>query len=126
MKKTKPFINYCDMAMYPVTLGFTSNETKFHKELNRIGVTQDVEFLDEDSISTAHFLTSKFSHNIIVVIGREGEFKELATELLVHEAVHVWQYIKEVIGEDKAGDEIDAYNTQYITRFLLDEYKKGH
>lgn len=126
MKKTKPFINYCNMAMYPVSLGFTSNEAKFYKELKRIGVTQDVEFLEEDSISTAHFLTSKFSHNIIVVIDRDEGFEELATEFLVHEAVHVWQYIKEVIEEDKAGNEIDAYNTQYITRFLLDEYKKGH
>lgn len=50
--------------------------------------------------------------------------------VLVHEAVHVWQYVVKAtsIGEDsreKWGTEAEAYAIQNISYFLMSEYAKG-
>jgi hypothetical protein len=44
--------------------------------------------------------------------------------LLVHESVHVWQHACTVIGERKAGEEIEAYSIQSIAQTLIDDYNK--
>lgn len=125
MKETKPFIPYCDLSVYPVSIGFTSDPTKFYKELERRGLPH-VDFIDNDAISTTHAIMGEFCHVVIIVLDKTcKEFKDLYTGLMVHEAVHAWQYIKEAIGEDKAGDEIEAYTVQHITEFLIDELSKG-
>jgi hypothetical protein len=43
---------------------------------------------------------------------------------IVHEAVHVWQFICRVIGEDDPGIETEAYSIQHITEMLIDAYCK--
>lgn len=42
--------------------------------------------------------------------------------LLVHEAVHIMQEIKEIMREDKIGHEMEAYAVQGIASFLWDSY----
>lgn len=44
--------------------------------------------------------------------------------LLIHEAVHVWQSIRDNIGEDKPSSEFEAYSIQSIAEKLLKEYRK--
>lgn len=44
--------------------------------------------------------------------------------LLVHEAVHVWQAYARDIGEEKPGDEQEAYAIQAVSQELLDEYAR--
>lgn len=41
---------------------------------------------------------------------------------LVHESVHVWQYIRQVIGEDEPGIEMEAYGIENIARGLVSAY----
>ena len=45
--------------------------------------------------------------------------------LLVHEAVHAWQYILEDIGQhERPGKEIEAYAIQHLCLELLNAYQK--
>jgi hypothetical protein len=45
--------------------------------------------------------------------------------LLVHEAVHAWQYVREEIGQSgREGKEIEAYAIQHLTMSVLDAYRK--
>lgn len=43
--------------------------------------------------------------------------------LLVHEAVHVWQFIRERIGEDSPSSEFEAYSIQGIAQELMLAFK---
>lgn len=45
--------------------------------------------------------------------------------LLVHEAVHVWQFHCEWIGEEKPGNETEAYAIQKIATELIKAYSKS-
>lgn len=44
--------------------------------------------------------------------------------MLVHEAVHIWQYHAEKMGEAKPGDEQEAYAIQAMSQELMAEYAR--
>lgn len=44
--------------------------------------------------------------------------------LIVHEATHVWQYVRRDIGETEPSVEFEAYAMQSITTQLCDAYSK--
>ena len=44
--------------------------------------------------------------------------------MLVHEAVHVWQYYAECMGETKPADEQEAYAIQAVSQELMAEYAR--
>lgn len=48
----------------------------------------------------------------------------LAAELLIHEAVHVWQDLRTAIGEENPSSEFEAYGLQHITSELFLAYEK--
>lgn len=59
----------------------------------------------------------------IVAVRPTDSAAELRSHL-VHEAVHVWQFHCEAVGEDKAGAEAMAYGIQNIFTRLLTEYNR--
>lgn len=42
---------------------------------------------------------------------------------VIHESVHVWQYVCEAVGEDNPGAEHEAYTIAHIASTLLKEIK---
>lgn len=55
-----------------------------------------------------------------------GDMSERSTAevagLLAHEATHIWQSVREYLGEDEPSSEFEAYSVQSITQALLSEY----
>jgi hypothetical protein len=60
----------------------------------------------------------------IVCIEKKAERSDVLTHVyLTHEAVHVWQQIRELLGEFSS-IEFEAYSIQAITQNLIEAYHK--
>lgn len=103
------------------------SRSEYERETKRLGVEAASPFLIDGKPATTHFLHPKDDSTTAVAIVCLGDMCErdpitIAT-LLVHEAVHVWQYECELMGEDKPGSEIEAYAIQRISTNLLRAYR---
>jgi hypothetical protein len=117
-------ISYKDFFGLKVWVGITLTEKAYAKEMARLKIAAPRPFLNTGSSATTHYLDpdSASSKHICLICIKSNLTRFGAYGLLVHEAVHVMQRIKEIFNEDKIGMEMEAYATQGITSFLWNEY----
>ena len=78
------------------------------------------------SATTHHFESQEDQRVSILVCMRGFKDKEdvAVYGLLVHEAVHIWQECKRLLGEHKPSAEFEAYSIQGITQQLMWSFKE--
>lgn len=98
----------------------------FDAAVRELNVEDSPGFLPaEDALAGVHELEVGKSTRCFVVVGDVSGLKRLEViTLLVHEAVHVWQATKAVLGEDEPSVEFEAYAIQNISHRLIDEYDR--
>lgn len=77
--------------------------------------------------ATCNQITKDGDHFCVVALSEHAQKNNNAIEvagMLVHEAVHAWQYYAEKMGETRPGDEQEAYAIQAISQELLAEYAR--
>ena len=72
--------------------------------------------------TTSCFETASGQLYCIVCIRKNKKPKHEIYGLLVHEATHVWQRIKEWLGEHNPSNEFEAYAMQNISQNLMAAY----
>lgn len=97
-------------------------EDQFNSACKSMAVV--AEFNNGDHATTYHFENGKRRACIVVVRDWQSRSKNEVLALLVHEAVHVWQETKLLIGESAPGREIEAYALQNITQELFDLFDR--
>lgn len=76
--------------------------------------------------ATAHFLESEGKHYAVVCLKDDASRPvNLMLSLLVHEAVHIFQRIRLMMGEDHPSHEFEAYSIQRISQDLMLAYLKS-
>ena len=124
--KDKAFIRYFNVGPYPVWFGVTTSEIKFRKELKRLKIAENLQFVSPNKDAMVHCFEHKNELNMITTVRMNEKYKKSQViGLLVHEAVHVWQEIMIWIGEKHPGDEISAYSIQNIAQSMIEECMKG-
>ena len=109
----------------PLCVGLCLSEKKFRKEMKRLGVNDPPEFVISGKDATAHFFTKGDEQSVIVTLGEtKGRTKEEVYALLVHEAVHIWQSVRDSMGEKFPSMEFEAYSIQQISLELMAAYKE--
>lgn len=103
-------------------------EPQFRKALKHCGLPANASDFMKTSHAdaTCHYLNNQRGDLVCIVClgdftGRSGI--EIAG-LLVHEAVHIWQRYVERIGEDRPGDEQEAYAVQCIAQELMADFAR--
>lgn len=127
-KKTE----WCDRTLMRSPLYYTvcTSEERFHKELERMKLPRETwpGFLKTPQANaTAHYFSNSetCSEAAIVCLHPDTERDPLeVVGLIVHEAAHIWQQIREYIGEGAPSAEFEAYSLQWITQQLLGEYRR--
>ena len=112
----------------PYHFGLCLSEKDFHKTLKRMNVAKDEwpSFMKTPQANaTVHYFECDGSYSAIVCLGStKGIQLEQVYAMFVHEAVHIWQAIKDHIGEDEPSKEFEAYSIQAISQRLMFAYKE--
>lgn len=112
------------LGIFPVNVGFVPNKKAWKAQMKEMGLK------GEEYPSTAGrcvIFDHKGTQTILVTIADGGEDEYKPAEvigLLVHEATHVWRYVKKHIGETEAGEEVEAYAMQRITLDLIQAFNE--
>lgn len=102
-------------------------QADFDYVLSDLGVPGPIPYLREGHFSgTTHYLRDGAGETACVVaVGDTSKASAVQVYgLLVHEAVHVWQHYREMIGETNPGHEQEAYAIQNIAQELMTEYSR--
>ena len=129
--KTKK-VKWIDRWLFlsPYCIGLCRDEASFNKELERLKIPKEVWpkwVKGERSDATTHFFEKDDNRGLCCIVcirKRKGIDSISIMGLLVHEAVHVWQAIKDEIGEKKPSDEFEAYTIQNISQRFFEAYRE--
>jgi hypothetical protein len=123
MAKGKDRVIWCDRSFFPVHFGFCPNEAAWVREMRLLGI-KDEPYPVSDGKAT--ILEHKGEVAAIVTLSqKDRQFsKESVFGLIAHEAVHVWQKVREEMGEDRPSTEFEAYAIQHIFVHLAAAYAK--
>lgn len=117
-----------DRGLYisPIKYALCLSEKKFKKELKRLKIKESIPFVTNNSNASVHYFEHTVNNdNCCIVCLKEDSKLELLQiySLLVHEAVHIWQSIGDMIGENNT-HEFEAYCIQRISQNLFYSYEK--
>lgn len=105
-----------------------TTEAQYHRVLRHCKVPRDNwdNWVQAGCDATTHELTNGNGGHICVVCIADCSKKEgpQIAAMLVHEAVHVWQYHCRRIGEHSPSTEFEAYSIQAISQRLMYAFAK--
>lgn len=117
--------HYLDLGPFPVQLCFTPTRKSFDKELKRLGIGDT---FGDDHLAFVMRATNADGRRVLLVAADPDLFVTNGNDsigiacTLVHEAVHVWDAINEIIAADGCDTEMNAYHVEHISRFLMTVY----
>lgn len=109
----------------PIRYGLCMSQKEFDVALTKLGLETEP-WVSVGDAALTHIITTGNKVSVIVCLATPSstETLEQTYSTLVHEAVHVWQEIREYIGEQRAGNEQEAYCIEQIAYNLMNEYRK--
>ena len=115
---------WIDRGWQPIAIGFCPSSAAWDREARRLNIEDPYPEAANKGGHTALMINDQTGEAIILVTvyaGAERDAHELIMTI-VHEAVHVWQFICQHIGEREAGIEMEAYGIEGISRGLIEAY----
>lgn len=114
---------WCDRGWQPVHFGFCPSKKAWKREMKRLNCKEP--YPDTDGRCTTFTNEGKV---VCIVTLRDGSENERSiseiTGILVHEATHVWQTIRDDIGERDPSPEFEAYSMQAIFQGLFTAFQE--
>ena len=119
---------WCDrnLIQSPLYVALCLSEKKYLKEVKRMGIKNPPPWIKTaHADATANFFTRDGKESVIVCLrNHENHTGVEVAALLVHEAVHIWQAVRDIIGETSPSSEFEAYSVQQISLELMWAYEE--
>lgn len=111
----------------PLHYTLVLTEKAFQRECRRLALPRDQWprwVANEHSDATTHHFVTDSGRRAVVVSLRQKEGIEgiQIAALLVHEAVHIWQECRDLLGEASPSAEFEAYCIQGISQNLMQRF----
>lgn len=107
----------------PIYYCLVTSEKECHQVLRKLKIPREMwsQWLTSDA-NVTFYEKSDFKVAVVAIeINTDKDINQV-NALLVHEAVHIWQKIKEELGEENPSVEFEAYSIQRIALELMSEY----
>lgn len=117
---------YRELIESPYAFCLCVNEAQYQKEMDRFRVAKADrgDWVAEGKDAALHTLVSNDGDHVAIVCVRPKKDRTLNQlhALLVHEAMHLWRYIREDLGENDPSKEFEAYSMQALSQRLFYAY----
>jgi len=115
------------LLRHPYDIVLCTTEKRFQKLLAELKIPRSdwPSWLGENARATTSELQHPSGKRCLIVScppQRKDETGAFVAALIVHEAVHVWQAIRDYIGEREPGAESEAYAVEAISQTLFNEF----
>lgn len=120
MKKIDRVI-WINKGWQPIPIGFSPSKEAWEREARKFRIYGDPPKAAEKGGHCA-FLENDVMGDAIILVSIHNGADRNTTDMvmtLMHEAVHVWQFVCEKLGETAPGREMEAYGIEHITRGLI-------
>jgi hypothetical protein len=114
---------WCNRGWFPVHFGFCPDKKAWNREMKRMGVKSEP-YPKSDGRCVTFESSGKVCAIVTVSKQVDGKDSNGVVGLIIHEAVHVWQLIRENIGESNPSPEFEAYAIQAISQELIAAYSE--
>lgn len=102
------------------------SEGEYLQVMKSIRVSYFPQWVSDNADATAHHLRNDAGDltSVVCLKSYRGRDPIEVAGMLVHEAVHVWQWYVEAMGERNPGSEQEAYAIQAIAQELMAEFAR--
>ena len=120
--KKKTAIKWIDRSLIesPSCIGLCLSKKDFKAEMKRLKVPNPPKWITDGKDGMTHFFSYRGRETAIVCIKQHNKPIE-TVGLIIHEAVHIYQYIKQNLNENNPSKEFEAYSIQTIAQRLIDK-----
>jgi len=123
--KRKDRVAWCDRGWQPVYFGFCPNERAWKREMEKMGCVGEPYPTGTAGRCTTFAKDSKVCLIVTIEDGAEKRHSQIEVlGLMVHEATHVWQAVRDEMEEKAPSIEFEAYSMQAIFQSLWHAWTK--
>ena len=112
------------LIQLPCNIAICDSEAQFLNILKKIKLSAQLwpVWIADKAEGCTHLFSDEHGDMVCVICVRKGLSRTCTIGIIVHEAVHAWQLIKNIIAEDKPSDEFEAYAIQNLSQRLISAY----
>ena len=102
------------------------SEKEYRAALQHLDIEEVGAWVKDGADATAHYMRTADGRTSVVVClkGHAERTPVQVAAMLVHEAVHIWQYYCDDMGERSPGAEQEAYAIQNLSQTLMEEFSR--
>jgi hypothetical protein len=113
---------WIDRGWQPVLIGYVPSEAAWNRTVRQYNINSAWPEITKGG-GWSQLLSNSSGAIILVCVSDEGVTEPVEIVLtIVHEAAHVWQFLRSHICETAPGLEMEAYGIEAITRGLISAY----
>lgn len=113
-------------SIYPFGLCIT--EEQFWQEVKKLNAPKelfDEGWLGDTALARLHTITKPDKRMCRIVCIDDTKLTSMGViEMLIHEGTHIWQGVRDDMGEENPSEEFEAYSVQWIVTSLIAGYSK--